>query len=132
MKIFKTLLPVLLCLIFLVGCSAGKSSDGAARAVETYMHALVDRDENRAITAACADWESQAKVEYNSFSAVKLQLDGLSCQVSGVEAPYTLVRCSGTITANYGAEDLTIDIASRTYRAIQEGGEWRMCGYGKQ
>jgi hypothetical protein len=117
---------------FCTGCSGQASQKGAPGAVATYIQALVERDENRAVAASCADWEAQAKVEYNSFSAVNLKLDGLSCQTIGQEDLYTLVKCNGSIIANYGAEDLNIDIASRTYRAVEEGGEWRMCGYSKQ
>lgn len=128
----QAMLFVFFCIIALTGCTANAPQAGASKAVETYIRALVDRDENRAIAASCADWEAQSKVEYNSFSAVKLDMEGLSCQDSGKDDPFTLVRCSGSIVANYGAEDLTIDIAARTYRAIEEGGEWRMCGYHKE
>jgi hypothetical protein len=130
-KCIPVILITILCAVWLAGCSGQTAQKGAPEAVETYIQALVERNENAAIAAACADWEEQAKVEYNSFSAVKLKLDGLSCQTSGQENPYTLVKCSGSIVANYGAEDLTIDIASRTYRSIEEAGDWRMCGYSK-
>ena len=33
------------------------------------------------------------------------------------------------IIANYGAEDLEIDVAEQAYRTVQEGGQWRVCGY---
>ena len=127
------LLPVILLggLVFFTACTEGTIKAGAPQAVETYLRSLVDRDFNRAISASCADWEAQAKVEYDSFAAVKLSLNELECRDVGNEDPFTLVTCTGSIIANYGAEDLEIDVAERTYQVIDEGGEWRMCGYAK-
>ena len=125
---YKAVVLVGLVASFLAACNPG-TGQGASQAVETYLQALVARDQNKMIAASCASWESQAKVEYDSFAAVKLNLDHLQCQVSGQDDPFTLVTCTGSIIANYGAEDLKIDVAGRTYQAVQEGGEWRMCGY---
>lgn len=120
---------VLVIAILLGGCSSTGNAGGAAGAVERYLQALASRDLNQMISASCADWEAQARLEYDSFAAVKLELKDLSCQATGQEQPYTLVACSGTIIANYGAEDLQIDVADQIFRVIQEGGEWRVCGY---
>jgi len=112
--------------LFLAGCS---SSGSAADAVTGYLEALVARDHNRMSNLSCAAWEPQAKLEYDSFAAVKLNAKNLECKQTGQDQDYTLVTCTGTIIANYGAEDLQIDVAGRTYQVVQEGGEWRMCGY---
>jgi hypothetical protein len=120
---------VLMIATMLAGCSSAGQKSGAAIAVETYLQALASRDLNQMISTTCADWESQARLEYDSFAAVKLELKDLSCQETGQEQSYTLVACSGTIIANYGAEDLQIDVADQTFQVIQEGGEWRVCGY---
>jgi hypothetical protein len=120
---------VMLIAALLAGCSGAAQTGGAAKAVEAYLQALASRDLNQMIGATCADWESQARLEYDSFAAVKLELKELSCQEIGQDRSSTLVACSGTIVANYGAEDLQIDVADQTFQVIQEGGEWRVCGY---
>jgi hypothetical protein len=128
----RTIHHLLLCalaLLFAGACSAQGASNTPAGAVEAYLQALAGRDENRLIGLSCAEWEAQARQEFNSFSAVSLQLDALACSQSGQESAFTLVECTGKIIANYGAEDLEIDVAEQTYRVTEEGGEWRVCGY---
>lgn len=115
--------------VILGGCGSAGQGNGAAGAVEDYFQALANRDLNQVVSASCAEWEPQARVEYDSFAAVKLELKDLSCQETGQAQPYTLVGCRGTIIANYGAENLQIDVAGQTFQVIQEGGEWRVCGY---
>jgi hypothetical protein len=110
----------------LSGCS---KKSGAASAVETYIHALVARDANALKNASCAQWEGDAQVELDSFTAVSITLDGLSCQEAGTDGNATLVSCAGKIKASYNGENQELDLSSRTYRAVQEGGDWRMCGY---
>jgi hypothetical protein len=56
-------------------------------------------------------------------------LEGLSCQDAGNADNATLVSCTGKIKASYNGENQELDLSSRTYRAVQEGGDWRMCGY---
>ncbi len=112
--------------LFLAGCS---QKSGAASAVETYIKALVARDANGLSNASCAAWESDAQVELDSFTAVSISLDGLSCQEAGKDGNATLVTCTGKIKASYNGENQELDLSSRTYRAVQEGGDWRMCGY---
>lgn len=119
-------LSVLL-LLALVACSS--AAGGAPQAVQEYLQALVSQDTNRLVARSCAEWESQARQELESFVAVKARLEQLSCQVGEKEGSYTLVTCSGKIVANYNGEDQEIKLSDRTYRAIQEGSEWRMCGY---
>jgi hypothetical protein len=114
---------------FLTGCGGASNSDPAARAVEKYLQALAGRDLNRMIANACTAWEAQARQEYDSFAAVSLELKDVSCKSTGQEQSYTLVDCAGSIIANYGTEDLQIDVADQTFQVLQEGGVWRVCGY---
>lgn len=116
-----------LALGMLSGCSA--SQDKAAKAVEAYFQALQSKDEVAMINHTCAAWEADARTEFNSFSAVKITLQDLSCQQTGQSGDYTLVACTGSLIASYGAEDLVLDFGERVYQAIQEGGDWRLCGY---
>ncbi len=116
--------------LILTACRGSATpTSGAAKAVEDYLQALVARDVNTMIDLACLNWEQQARLDYNAFNAVKLEMKDLSCQESGKEGDFTLVTCSGAIVANYGAEDMSIDVAERSYQAIEENGQWRMCGY---
>lgn len=128
-KGLKFYLLTLLIATFLAGCGNASKSDRAAGAVEGYLQALAERDLNQMISQSCAAWEAQARLEYDSFAAVKLELNDVSCQAAGEDQAYTLVACTGSIIANYGNEDLQIDVADQTFQVIQEGGDWRVCGY---
>jgi len=128
----RMILPllVLLLILLLAGCSGGTDNKtAAAAAVQAYWQAMVERDLNKVVASSCAAWEAQARTEFNSFSAVKLKLDNVTCQAGSPSGDAFQVTCTGAILANYGAEDQTIDIANRTYRVVNEGGDWRMCGY---
>ncbi|MCK4900708.1 MAG: hypothetical protein KAS38_18145 [Anaerolineales bacterium] len=120
---------VLFSLLTLVisGCSNNQNS--APASIEEYINALVNKYENTLIIYSCADWESEAKSEFNSFSAVSVSLEDLTCQETGQDGDYTIVSCEGIIIANYGNEVLEINLADQNYLSIYEGGEWRMCGY---
>ena len=121
---------VILSIILLLSLQACTSAEEeAASAIESYIQALVDKDGNRLATLSCAAWEADAKIELDSFGAVTVTLEELSCQEEQVAGEFTLVGCTGTIVANYGNEVLEINLADQTYKAAFEGGEWRMCGY---
>ncbi len=124
----KILKPGLLFVILISACTA-ETSKAAPSAVIGYLEALVAMDENGMINYSCGSWEEQAHLEFNSFAAVKANLESPNCQVSGKGDGFTLVSCTGKIIANYGAEDLEIDLADRIYKVVEEGGEWRICGY---
>lgn len=121
-----TALLLLVCSTILVGCS---NQDSADRSIQTYLQALTSGDKNQLVLSSCASWEAQAITELESFSAVTVSLENVSCSESGQDGDIVLVSCSGKIVANYGNEVLEIDLAERTYQAVNEGGEWRMCGY---
>lgn len=112
------------------GSTAGATA-GPEKAVETYLNALVNQDVNRLTTASCKTWEEKARLEIDSFQAVKAKLDGVTCTKSGDEGASAKVSCTGKIVATYGNEDQEIPLDRRTYLVSQEGGEWRMCGYTK-
>jgi len=122
------LLPVIILLLeLLTSCASASSSP--VNAVTGYLQALVAGDLNRMISHSCAAWEADARLEYQSFEAVKATLENLSCQEAGQADGFTLIRCSGAIQANYGTEILTLDLSQRTFQVLQEQGQWRMCGY---
>lgn len=127
-SLYAILIPISLLLLGLLTACAS-ASDQPTTAVTGYLQALVEGDLNRLISHSCAAWESDARLEYQSFEAVKATLENLSCQEAGQADGFTLVRCSGAIQANYGAEVLTLDLSQRTFQVLQEQGQWRMCGY---
>jgi hypothetical protein len=120
---------VLCSLIILVITGCSNNQNRAPASIEEYINALVSKDENKLINYSCADWESEARSEFNSFSAVSVSLEDLTCHETGQDEDYTIVSCEGVIIANYGNEILEINLADQNYASIFEGGEWRMCGY---
>ncbi len=112
---------------FLAGCASSQNS--APAAVQGYLQAIIDRDETALVNRSCSKWEADARTEFNSFTAVKLTLDNVSCQEIGISGGVTLVSCQGSIVASYGAEDLILELNDRVFQVVQEAGEWRVCGY---
>jgi len=115
--------------LLLVACGAGGGSDPAARAVESYLNALVSKDLNRLSTLSCAEWATDALAELDSLQAVSVRLEDLSCQTSDTDGSTTLVSCQGKLLATYDGEDQELDISGRTYQVVQQAGEYLMCGY---
>ena len=111
--------------------SASTTAAGPEKAIETYLTALVNQDANRLTTASCKAYEEKAKLELDSFQAVKAKLDGLACTKAGDVEGGVKVTCAGKIVATYGNENQEIPLDRRPYLVTQEGGEWRMCGYTK-
>ncbi len=113
--------------LLLSGCA--DAGDGAARTMENYMTAVVAKDVDRAVALSCADWETDARMTVDSFLAVQIRLEDLSCEKTGEHIDTTLVTCQGKIVATYNNEDQEIDLSDRVYELIQEGGEYLVCGY---
>lgn len=124
----KLLLLALLLLLTLSACAANTDAE-AARAVEAYLTALTSQQPEQLVTLSCAEWEDDALFELDSFAAVATSLKDLSCQTSGQDGDARLVTCTGSIQATYGNEIQQFDLSARTFRVVNQGGEWRMCGY---
>ena len=114
--------------LILTAC-AGGSTDQAPQAVEMYLQALVNEDADQLSTLSCKDWEADAMMEVDSFQGVSASLDGVICVEVGTEEDAVFVGCEGAIKATYGNEQQEIPLAGRTYKVVQEGSEWLMCGY---
>jgi hypothetical protein len=135
MKLLFNLKPWLLSVLWvniflgllLAGCAASQTT--APTTTQAYINALVSKDATMLTSLSCAAWEADAKTELDSFGAVTARLEDLSCKEAGKDGNFTLVTCTGKIIANYNGEDQTINLADRTYKMVQEGGDWRMCGY---
>jgi predicted small secreted protein len=124
------LMVIVLCVSALVlSACGGKTADPASKAVEDYLNALTAKDSTKLSALSCKDWESDALMELDSLQAVKTRLEGLSCKSSGTTGTTTQVNCQGKLVATYNGEDQTLDIASRTYKVEQNGGEYLVCGY---
>jgi hypothetical protein len=108
--------------------ACGGAGGGAVDAVEGYINALAGKDEARLISLSCAAWESDAMLELDSFQLVEVTVEGLSCQSSGTDGDITLVDCQGTFQMSYGGEPQELDLSTRTYEVIQQGGDWLVCG----
>ncbi len=104
-------------------------SSPAAAAVENYLKALVVKDAAKISNLSCKAFEQQALLEMDGFQAVKAELEGVSCKDAGTDGGATLVGCTGKIVLTYNTEKQSLDVSRQTYKAIQEGGDWRVCGY---
>jgi hypothetical protein len=116
-------------LLFLLILAACGGSSGPEKAVEDYFRALVDKDATKAVTVSCAAWENGARTDVDTFAMYPAALKDLSCRAAGTEGEFQLVECTGIATLDYNGEITEIDLADRVYMALNEGGEWRMCGY---
>lgn len=115
-------------IIMLLPACASNNENAPVQAVEDYLTALVEKDENRLTTLSCGDWEDDALLELDSFQAVTTRLEGLACEQTGTDGDTALVQCKGNIIATYNEEDQQLDLSTRTYQVVQEGGEWLVCG----
>ena len=121
------ILFTLVCTLILAAC--GPAKNPAAGAVENYINALVNKDVNRMTALSCADWEQDARMEFDSFQAIATKLDGLSCTATGTNTENVPVVCKGKIIATYNNEDQDFDLSLRTYKVVNQGGEFLVCGY---
>lgn len=114
-------------LALLSACTTVESEP--VQAVNTYLEALAAKDGDVLVSASCADWESSARLEMDSFAAVTPELVDVECQESEMDRDAILVACTGQIRLDYNGEIMNLDLSSQLFRTVQEGGEWRMCGY---
>jgi hypothetical protein len=114
--------------IILTSCSS-RGIDSPSGVVEAYYQALVKKNSMKAASLSCSRWESEAKIEAESFTAVSTSLENIQCKEEGKSGEFTVISCIGKIIANYGNEVLEIDLEKQNYQVIQENGSWRMCGY---
>jgi len=116
-----------LCLMALAACSGGGGTPEGA--VESYVNALIAGDSVEVINLSCAAWEEQAATEASSFESVEVTVDGLACQNTGADDEGARIACTGRIVAVYNGEQQELPLEGRLFRAVQEDGEWKMCGY---
>jgi hypothetical protein len=120
---------VAICFTVILISACGKAADPAAKAVDNYLTALVNKNANALSSLSCANWESSALLELDSLQAVATKLENLSCAVAGTEGTNTQVICQGKILATYNNEVQQFDLSVRTYQVVNQGGEYLVCGY---
>ncbi|HVO44343.1 MAG TPA: hypothetical protein VMT34_17075 [Aggregatilineales bacterium] len=121
---------LLIASLVLVACgSNANAGDSAAGAVSAYINARNSASASDLQALSCKAWESGAGDEANSFKSMSARVSDLACQQTGTDGQYTLVKCQGTLTTTYNGENRTRDLSTRLFRAAQESGSWKMCGY---
>ncbi len=119
----------LLVLFLLTSCASTQTP--ASMTVENYLQALADKDEPLMLAHICADYEFDALLELDALAQVETELKDVSCQQVDADDNAALVTCTGSIVSNYGSELFNYDLSGRTYRVIQDGENWLVCGYTK-
>lgn len=127
LKISKLLVSGLLFLIILTACTSKNTQP--EQAVEAYLNAIVEADLTKISTLSCAEWEEDAWLELDSFQGVEVSLVDMKCTQSGSEGDTALVTCTGNFLTSYDGEAMEIDLSTREYELVQQGGEWLVCGY---
>jgi len=112
---------------FLTACGGGEHP--ATTALETFLQALVDKNEAQYVTLTCGEYEFNALMEYNALSMVNTQIDNLDCQTMRVDEDTAEINCQGEIVANYGNEIRTFELSERHYQVVKRDGQWLVCGY---
>lgn len=120
---------LLMCITAMLLSACGKAVDPAAKAVEDYLTALVNKNANALSALSCANWESNAILELDSLQAVATRLENLSCSATGTNGTTKQVVCQGKIIATYNGEDQQFDLSVRTYQVVNQGGNYLICGY---
>ena len=125
----KLLLVCMLGLTTLLSaCGSGTTSSPAVGAVEGYVNAIIANDADKLSALSCADWESDALIELDSLQAVTSTLEGFACQETGTDGETTLVHCDGKMILSYNGENQELDLSTRTYQVVEQGGDWLVCG----
>ena len=127
MNIKTTALSVLILLIALSACASRNTQP--EQVVEAYLNAIVDAKIDKITTLSCAEWEESAWLELDSFQGVEASLVDMQCTQSGSDGDTALVTCSGHFLTSYDGEAMEIDLSTREYELVQQGGEWLVCGY---
>lgn len=120
-RLLFLLLPIIL--IILAGCAP--ESDPADTIIK-YLEARIAADTEQLRELSCAEWESQAELQAASFQSIDARLEDASCTTNGTQDGMTLVECTGKIAYDYNGERNERELTS--YLAVQENGEWKMCG----
>ncbi|HSM70150.1 MAG TPA: hypothetical protein VK851_01275 [Anaerolineales bacterium] len=120
------ILSIMLLANILTACAS--NTDAPVKAVENYLNALVNKEADRLPSLVCGEWEEDALIELDSFQAVTASLENVSCSQTGTDGDTSLVLCTGNIVATYNDEEQRLDLSTRTYQVVEQGGDWLVCG----
>jgi hypothetical protein len=123
----KRLTFLTLGLLILTSCSGASNTSGSA--IEAYYRTLVSKNEAKTAGLACAAFEAEARRDSKTFAQFPATADNVQCQQTGTDGETAIVSCTGQLTLDYNGDKQQVDLAARQYRAIQEAGSWKMCGY---
>lgn len=124
----RFMMIALLGVILLVGCAPSNGGDPAA-VMEAYLQARVDANEEELLRLSCDDWESQIALELASFESMDAELQDMVCTRGDEADGYVYVSCAGKIVTTYNGETREWPLDAFPFRMLQEGDEWKMCGY---
>lgn len=124
----KPILILFLVFTAIMISACASNTDAPAQAVENYLNALVNKEADKLPTLVCGEWEEDALIELDSFQAVTASLENVACAQTGTDGDTSLVLCTGSIVASYNGEDQQLDLSTRTYQVVPQGGDWLVCG----
>jgi len=118
--------------ILVAGCTQEQSDPRApAKAIERYLEARISKNNETFAGTFCSVFEFEALTEFDSFGAVEATIDEMVCTVDDISDQKAKVTCTGSVDVVYdGENNNTLDLGRFPYTAVQEDGEWKMCGYG--
>jgi len=123
----KKIPHVLLLTCVLAACAPARSP--ASAAVEKYLQALSDKNEEILLDQVCPEYEFDALVEFDALAQVKTKLKDVSCRQIDADENSARVTCVGSIVSNYGSEFFSYELGGRIYTVVENGGHWLVCGY---
>jgi len=123
---FTAVIFITITALTLTACSSSAAPEDA---VADYLSALVAKDASSLSALSCADWESSALLELDSFQAVEVRLEDLACTAAGSEGETSFVQCQGKIIATYNTENMEINLADKVYKVVEQNGDYLVCGY---
>jgi hypothetical protein len=112
-----------------VACGGNGEPGGGdpAGAVERYLTAKVNSDDDTIRALLCSEMEAVLERELRTFESVSgAEIQGMACTADPPAGTIARVACDGQIVALYGTEETVFPLSA--YRAVQEDGEWKWCG----
>lgn len=124
---FRHFIGLSVAALLLAAC--GGNVDAPAAAVEDYLQAVADKDADRLAVLSCAEWEEDAQMLLDSFAAVEVTLDEVSCQTRESQGDNAFVECSGALAVSYEGEIREFALVDEpAFHVVQASGTWLVCG----
>lgn len=112
--------------ILVVACTPTRTPE---QTVEVYLDAVTAKKPiAEVIGYVCADYETDARTEADSYGAVTAKLSDLECKTEMLETDRAVVTCTGSISVNYNGETRAIDLTDFRYTLHSVDQQWKICG----